>query len=160
MKPSAHGVIPAHHDNCLGCGPDNPAGLQMQMHAIDGAVHADLTLDERMEGAPGLAHGGAIASALDDLFGGVLVLLEIPAVTASLSVEYRLPVALHTPLHLVARCSSIEGRKLHMDGTMTAGDLVVARATAVFVRVEIAHFEASGVPIPDAWRSWGVAVTD
>ncbi|PTL59576.1 PaaI family thioesterase [Paraconexibacter algicola] len=129
----------------------------MQMQAVDGEVHADLTLDGRMEGAPGLAHGGAIAAALDDLFGGVLVLLETPAVTARLNVEYRLPVPLHTPLHLVARCTATEGRKLHMAGTMSAGEAIVAEASAMFVRVEIAHFEASGVPVPDAWRSWGGA---
>lgn len=155
MKPSSLGVIPAHQENCFGCGPGNAAGLQMRMYAVDGEVRAELTLDDRYEGAPGLAHGGIIASAMDDLFGGVLVLLETPAVTASLNVEYRRPVPLHAPLSLVARCSSIEGRKLHMHGTMSAAGVLVAEATAVFVRVEIAHFEAAGVPIPDSWRAWG-----
>lgn len=155
MRPLDNGVIPPHHDNCLGCGPENGAGLQMAMRSRDNDVVADLVLDRRHEGAPGLAHGGAIATALDDLFGGVLVLVQTPAVTASLNVEYRRPVPLGAPLQLAARCVETEGRRLKMRGEIHLGAQLLAEATAVFVRVDVAHFEQAGMSVPDAWRPWG-----
>lgn len=160
MKPLDTGVIPPHHDNCLGCGPGNPAGLQMAMRTHEGEVLADLVLDARHEGAPGLAHGGAIATALDDLFGGVLVLLQMPAVTASLNVEYRRPVPLGAPLQLTARCVQTEGRKLQMHGEIRLDEHLLAEATAVFVRVDVAHFKQAGMPLPDSWRQWGAQASD
>jgi len=154
MKPLETGVIPPHHDNCFGCGPGNPAGLRMTMRAEGDKVVASLTLDERHQGSPGLAHGGVIATVLDDLFGGVLVLVEAPAVTASLSVEYRRPVPLGVPLDVVGRCVGSEGRKLQMHGTISHAGEVLAEATAVFVRVDIAHFKRGGA-IPEEWLRWG-----
>ena len=155
MKPDADGRIPPHHDNCLGCGPGNPAGFALQMHAVGGCVVATTHLDHRHEGAPGLAHGGAVATLLDDLFGGVLVMLETPAVTGNLTVDFRAPVPLRVPLQLEGRCTSQLGRKLTMRGTLRRDGELLAEATALFLQVDLRHFEANGMPIPEPWRRWG-----
>lgn len=154
MRVGDDGAIPAHSPNCFGCGPENEAGLGLRMRVQGTSVVADLSFDRRHEGAPGLAHGGAVAAALDDLFGGVLVLLAAPAVTANLNVDYRAPVPLNRVLKLSAHCVRTTGRKLELAATMTLDEQLVAEATALFVRVDLAHFEATAVPIPDAWRSW------
>jgi hypothetical protein len=39
----------------MGCGSDNPSGLQLEVYRHDDHVYADLTFDERQSGAPGLA---------------------------------------------------------------------------------------------------------
>jgi hypothetical protein len=41
-----------------------------------------------------------------------------------------------------------------MHGTISHGDEVLAEATAVFVRVEVEHFERGGA-IPEEWLRWG-----
>lgn len=155
MKPGSDGVLPAHQPNCFGCGQDNPAGLQMLMRSSDGCARAELVLDRRHEGAPGFAHGGAIAAALDDLFGGVLVILERPAVTASLTVDYRAPVLLGRTLTLAGWCERTEGRKLHLVGTIHDSGTLVAEARALFMEVDVAHFAKSGLPLPEGWQRWG-----
>jgi len=138
----------------MGCGPDNAAGLAMGMRAVDGRVVGSVTLDNRHEGSPGLAHGGAVATALDDLFGGVLVLLEQPAVTANLSVDYRAPVFLGVPLPLVGWCHARTGRKLELRGEMRHADTLLAEATALFLAVDLEHFMRSGAPMPAEWSAW------
>jgi acyl-coenzyme A thioesterase PaaI-like protein len=131
--------------------------------SVDGeCVCAVLVLDERHQGAPGLAHGGAVAAALDDLFGGVLVMLEAPAVTANLNVDFRAPVPLGSELALRARCTGASGRKLTFHATVEHDGRLLAEASALFVRVDLAHFETANAPVPDAWRGWapGVAQRD
>lgn len=49
-------------------GPENSSGLQLEVYRLDDEVYADVAFDERHIGAPGLAHGGAIAAACDDLW--------------------------------------------------------------------------------------------
>lgn len=155
MRSLRSDALPPHHDNCFGCGPRNPAGLGLALRASGDEVIGDLTLDRRHEGSPGLAHGGVIAAALDDLFAGLVMLLRTPSVTASLTVEYRRPVPLGIPLELAGRCTGSEGRRLHLHGSLAAGGELLAEGTAVFVRVDPAHFEQAGVPLPAGWLGWG-----
>ncbi|WP_249011229.1 PaaI family thioesterase [Conexibacter sp. DBS9H8] len=157
MRVGPEGEVPPHHPNCFGCGPDNPAGLGLQMRVDGEGIRANLTLDARHEGAPGLAHGGVVAAVFDDLFGGMLVVLEAPAVTANLNVDFRSPVPLGEPLVLRASNTGADGRKLMFGATLEADGRLLAEATAVFVRVDLAHFKGTRAPIPEAWRRWGTA---
>ncbi|MBJ7332908.1 MAG: PaaI family thioesterase [Solirubrobacteraceae bacterium] len=147
--------LPYHHENCLGCGPENASGLQMEMYTASPRedetkrVRTTIVLDSRHEGAPGLAHGGIVATALDDLFGGVLVRLRIPAVTANLSVDYRAPIALGRELSLEGWCEGVEGRKVRMRGTIHDGEKLVAEATGLFIQVGVEHFTDAGGTLPD-----------
>jgi len=58
-----HGYPPPHQPHCLGCGDRNPASMGLRPRA-DGerVVRSHVTLDQRHEGAPGFAHGGAVAT--------------------------------------------------------------------------------------------------
>ncbi|WP_396913323.1 PaaI family thioesterase, partial [Mycolicibacterium sp.] len=87
--------LPSHTTTCMGCGPDNPHGLRLVVHRSGDAVYTDVTFDERHIGAPGLAHGGAVAAACDDVLGFTLWIAGTPAVTRTLTVEYLRPVPLH-----------------------------------------------------------------
>lgn len=138
-------ALPPHNPECLGCGPDNPAGLAMQIRREGDTVVCDHIFDRRQVGAPGLAHGGAVATACDDMFGFVLYLVAEPAVTRSLEVGYRRPVQLGIPHRIRAHLVHREGRKLHMqaEGTDPEG-LVCFEARAVFLIVGLEHFTRYG----------------
>lgn len=69
--------------------------LHLVVYRSADTVYTDVTFDERHIGAPGLAHGGAVAAACDDVLGFTLWIAGTPAVTRSLTVEYLLPVPLH-----------------------------------------------------------------
>lgn len=133
--------LPSHHPDCLGCGADNPHGHHLAVRRRGDGVVAAHVFDERHVGAPGIAHGGAVATVLDDLFGFLLYRTGQPAVTRSLTVEYLSPVHLGVSYELAAKIVDMEGRRLFVEAEVTdPKERVVARATAIFVVVDVAHF--------------------
>lgn len=144
--------LPAHHDHCLGCGPDNPHGHQLQAVRQGDGVQAQHTFDSRHVGAPGIVHGGAVATVIDDLYGFLLYLEGGPAVTRQLVVDYRAPVLIGTTYRLDAHVTRRDGRKLFVAASVTEsqGGPVVS-STAVFVKVDVEHFEQGSIAVaPDA----------
>lgn len=138
--------LPPHHDHCLACGPENIHGHHLVVHRRGDQVHATHVFDQRHVGAPGIAHGGAVATVLDDLFGFLLYLTGAPAVTRQLDVRYDSPVLLGTPYQLVASMVRTEGRKLFLEADMRdASGGSVASASALFLRVDVAHFRQGAV---------------
>jgi acyl-coenzyme A thioesterase PaaI-like protein len=155
MRPAPDGTVPAHQPHCLGCGPENPAGMGLRLRVEDERVTGTVRFDQRQEGAPGFAHGGAVATVLDDALGTVLILVERPAVTASLTVDFRAPAFLDRELVVEAWCERVEGRKLHLAGQLREGQTVLAEARALFVAVDIEHFRRGGQELPERWDTWG-----
>ena len=136
--------LPPHHPDCLGCGPQNPHGHALSVQRDENGVVAHHVFDQRHVGAPGIAHGGAVATVLDDLFGFLLYTVGELAVTRRLELDYLAPVLLGTPYVLRAAVRSRDGRKLDLTATMDdAQGRSVATATALFVVVEVEHFMQS-----------------
>jgi acyl-CoA thioesterase FadM len=145
--------VHAHHANCLGCGPDNPGTLGLSFVVADERVHAQLHLGQRHEGAPGFAHGGAVATALDDTIGTLLVVLRRPAVTARLEVDYRRPVFVDRSYTVEAWIAEVAGRKLHLAAAMRDEEgQRVAEARALFLEVSLEHFLKGGRELPERVR--------
>jgi acyl-coenzyme A thioesterase PaaI-like protein len=152
MPPQPRPVDP-HHPHSHGCGPENPGSLGLRFHIIEDHVHSALRLDQRHEGAPGFVHGGAVATALDDTLGTLLLVLRRPAVTARLEVDYRTPVFLHTDYTVESWVERIDGRKLHLAAVIRDADrTTVAEAQALFLEVDMAHFSQGGATPPEHWR--------
>ena len=127
-------------------------GLRLR---VDGErVGGRVTFDRRQEGAPGYAHGGAIATVLDDALGSVLMVLGRAAVTAKLEVDFRAPALIGQELQLQAWCEREEARKLYLKGQLQAEGVLIAEATALFVAVGLEHFRRSGSPLPSSWAEW------
>jgi acyl-coenzyme A thioesterase PaaI-like protein len=154
VRPNVDGSVPPHHEHCLACGPENPAGMGLRLRIDGDVVRGDVRFDRRQEGAPGFAHGGAVSTVLDDTFGTVLILLRRPGVTANLTVDFRAPAFLDRDLTTEAWCDRVEGRKVHLTGRMLDGEFVVAEATAIFVEVDLAHFQRGGAELPESWSRW------
>ncbi|GAA1149206.1 PaaI family thioesterase [Nocardioides aquiterrae] len=150
FRPHPDGTqLPPHHGHCLGCGPDNPHGHHLVVQRRGEEVHAVHRFSERHMGAPGIAHGGAVATVLDDLFGFLLYLTGTPAVTRQLEVRYDAPVILGTSYELAARVVRDDGRKLFVEAEMSeVGGTTVATASALFLKVDIAHFDRGAPPAP------------
>jgi acyl-coenzyme A thioesterase PaaI-like protein len=145
----------AHDPMCMGCGPANPSNLGVEAWLDEDRVRGTVPLDDRHAGAPGFAHGGAIAAIMDDLLGSVLLLVDRPAVTASLTVDFKAPALLGRDLVLEAWCEGIDGRKLDLRGEARQDGVLVAEARALFLQVDVSHWEASGRPLPAGWDTWG-----
>ena len=112
-------------------------------------VHAVVEITDDHQGAPGLAHGGVIATAMDEAMGVVTRLLRLPVVTVRLEVDYRLPVPVGTTLHVESRITGQRGRKIYTEalGHLGAADGPVAvEAAALFLQVPLEHFLDNGNP--------------
>lgn len=138
-----------HNPNCHVCGADNPCFGEVRFRREGDRVHAELHLDHRHEGAPGFVHGGVLAAVLDDTLGALLWVLERPAVTARLEVDYRRPAFTGQDHTAEAWCEGTEGRKLHLLAVVrNAAGEVVAEARSLFVEVPREHFAKGGGELP------------
>jgi acyl-coenzyme A thioesterase PaaI-like protein len=123
--------------NCFACGSLNEHGLGMTIHIDHGRAWSELGLEPRFEGWAGVAHGGILATLLDEVMGWTMAAGDEWGVTARLNIEYRKPVEPGTPLRIEGwitrnrrRLAETAGRVLDArDGT----ELVTATATYALV---------------------------
>jgi len=142
--------LPSHAPKCFGCGPDNPCGLGLRAWQDGDEVRGVVTFSEHHTGAPVFAHGGAVATALDDCLGFLMYLIGEPAVTGKLEVTFRKPVTIGTEYKLHAKFDHRDGRKIYNSIDMRdSEDEVVAEATGLFITISIEHFTST---LPDNWR--------
>ncbi|GAA2775378.1 PaaI family thioesterase [Saccharopolyspora taberi] len=82
-------------------GPGSPIAPPMRVEVgDDGTVVGSCTLGLAFEGPPSYGHGGISALLLDQLLGHVHAARGRPGMTIKLSLRYRRPVPLQTPLRL------------------------------------------------------------
>lgn len=126
--------------------------MGLRLEAEGERVRGRVTLDRRHEGAPGFAHGGAIATILDDTLGSLLVVTRVPAVTVKLQVDYRRPAFIGRDFDVEAWIERREARKLYFAGELREGGAVVAEAHGLFLRVDVEHFLRGVEQLPDHVR--------
>jgi acyl-coenzyme A thioesterase PaaI-like protein len=141
LKGAVGPVLPPHYPTCLGCGPDSPQGFHLQAVREGDEVVAEHVFEDRHSGAPGIAHGGAVATIVDDLLGYLLFIVREPGVTRRLEVDYLKPVLIGVPYRIRGRVESRDGRKCWVSCLFTGPDGEVAvTGRALFIVVDVAHF--------------------
>lgn len=140
--------VPSHFRWCMGCGADHPGGLHLEVTAGEGmSMSCVLDVTTYHQGAPGLAHGGIISTAMDEAMGVCNRLLGRPAVTVHLEVDFRKPVPVGATLLISSRIAGVVGRKVYTEATARIGDaggLVAVHAAALFLQVPLQHFIDNG----------------
>ncbi|MDF4252993.1 PaaI family thioesterase [Streptomyces sp. WMMB303] len=138
----------AHYGMCFGCGGGQPHGLHLAARAGEGvSVTAEFTVKPAHQGAPGLAHGGVLTTALDETLGSLGWLMHVIAVAGRLETDFLRPVPVDTLLYLEARTTAVHGRKIYSTATGRIGGPegpVAVRADAVFIEVKVEHFVENG----------------
>ncbi len=146
--PAPGELLGTHYDQCFGCGGEQPHGLHLRTRAGEGVtVTAEFTVRAAHQGAPGLAHGGVLASALDETLGSLSWLLRTIAVTGRLETDFVRPVPVGTTLHLTAEATAVAGRKIYSTAIGRIGGPegpVAVRADGLFIEVKAAHFTDNG----------------
>lgn len=138
LTPLAHGAL----NHCFGCGLENPSGLRLRFFtAEDGSIVCHPRLARRFAGPPGHAHGGIIATLLDEAMSKANRARGIVAMTRQLSVDYLRPVPLGMRLTLTARHVAAHGRRHQCEAQLTdAAGQILATGSAVFVVVDPDRF--------------------
>src|SRR3981081_2380787 len=112
-EPSATVTLTPNPENrCFGCGGANDEGMKLTF-AQDNEkrrIVGRFVLGERYQGGGGMAHGGIIATLLDEAMGKVCRFREARAVTAELTVEYLKPVNVQSEIVVEGRETEQKGR--------------------------------------------------
>jgi uncharacterized protein (TIGR00369 family) len=141
-KPSRNPLFPPsgwQRNRCFGCGPDNSAGLQLQFDPgpRGDTYRCSFQLAPTFGGPPGHAHGGIIATILDEAMSKANRLRNTVALTSHLEVDYLRPVPLGQPLVVEGRISQVRGRALHNRAELrNAEGVVLARSRGKFLAVD------------------------
>jgi acyl-coenzyme A thioesterase PaaI-like protein len=126
----------SHHDLCFGCGQANLFGLQLELERReDGGVAGRFFVKQDHQGPPGFAHGGVIATALDEAMSLLLHGTGTFALTGRLEIELRAPAAVGTFVEVEADVAETDGRRIVLTASAAGEDGPVATARGTFVEV-------------------------
>jgi acyl-coenzyme A thioesterase PaaI-like protein len=113
----------------------NPVAPPVLVEAVNGELHGSAWFDNQYEGPPTCVHGGVIAMVFDEMLGAANILAGNPGMTGTLTIRYRKPTPLRTPLRLEARFEGRDGRKIRTTGAIYHGDVLTAEAEGIFIEL-------------------------
>lgn len=101
-------------------------------------IYAIVRFGSRLNGHPGIVHGGITSTAFDNTFGWLFFALGVPAAfTAYLHVNFRKQIPANSYIVIKARLQSKERRKLFMTATMEDfNGSILADSDSLFISVE------------------------
>jgi len=149
-RPDLQHLLQPNSRHCFVCGLNNPYGLQACFYQTgEKEVTVWYSIPAHFQGYPGVAHGGIVASLLDEVVGRSVMGTDPDQArllfTARLSVRYRQHVPVETPLRLVGRALKDRGRTvtawggvyLAADDPETAQPLAEAESLLVAVADDV-----------------------
>jgi uncharacterized protein (TIGR00369 family) len=124
---------------CFACGKDNSFGLGLKIIVKDGQAGTTFIPAVTHEGPNGLAHGGIIATALDETMVNLLWAQGKDAVTAELKVRFSQPVKIGQSLNIVARETKAHHKLMEMEAVATDinGKIIVKGSGKFLLKKEV-----------------------
>ncbi len=111
--------------------------FSVSMTETESGIVARVRFDTRHEGPPGHAHGGSIATVLDETMGTLAFIHGHKVLAARLEVKYRKPVPLNEPLLAVCTITSRNRRKITAHAELKrASGLVLVESSGLFIDIE------------------------
>lgn len=97
----------------------------------------ELVATESFEGYKGIFHGGVVASLLDEVMIKAILARDIYAVTAEMTIRYRLPVRTGERIRFVGKVVNSKGRLYTTAGEAVGIDgTVYASATGTYLQAK------------------------
>ena len=94
-------ATPVDDGHCFACGQKSEIGLHLHFEQQpDGSVRSAVTLDQPYQGWRGLAHGGIVATLLDEAMAHAAGARGYLGMTAELKLRFRKAVPIDAPLVL------------------------------------------------------------
>lgn len=121
--------------NCFACGALNTSGLNLTLHVDGEQCWTEIALPRRFEGWDGIAHGGIVCTLLDEVMAWALTDHDAWGLTARLSVDFKRPVRVGTPIRAEGWVTDVRRRLLSTAGRVVepATGTVLATAEALYV---------------------------
>ncbi len=136
------------HGRCFGCGPANPAGLQLRSFPRGTEVVAQWQPMEQHQAFPGMLNGGIIGALLDchSNWTAAWHLMshgQLPqppcTVTADYAVKLLRPTPLDAPVDLVARVAESGADRAVIEAVLSSAGKTRATCRGTFVAVRPGH---------------------
>ena len=109
-------------------------------------------LSRRYTGPPGHAHGGIIATILDEAMGKANRITQVTAVTKEMTVEYCRLVPLGKPLIAEGWQRSITGRvHVNVAELRSAEGEILARSEGTFIAIDPQKMFSKHLKLGDSW---------
>lgn len=126
--------FPFDDGGCFGCSPSNPDGLGLEFRRDGDSIRATYTVAERFHGAPGVAHGGIVATILDEFSCAAAVFVgKQRVVTGELTVRYEDACPVAEEVEISARITDeSHPRYIVIEGEVRHRGAVVARSRGKF----------------------------
>ncbi len=125
------------NQGCYVCGRKNPAGLAVDFE-IDRdarAIRALFTPSPSHQGYEGIVHGGILSALLDEAMAKLAFSLGLPAVTAEMTVKFKVPVAPGDALNVSGRLIHETRRLIQAEARIERGPVIVAEATGKLLKI-------------------------
>lgn len=128
--------VAPHH--CFACGTLNEHGMLLELHVAPKRAWSDLVFEDRFQGWDGIAHGGILATILDEVMAWSLVAEDNWGLTARMSLEFRRPVEVGQALHAEGWVTRSRRRVVDTAGHIldAAGGPPLVTATGVYVAAD------------------------
>jgi hypothetical protein len=130
-------------DDSPASGSANPLSMGMRLRREGDTAVGMVSLGPGWEGAPGRGHGGIVAACVDETMGALLPIIGTMAFTGELTLRYRRPCPIATPVEFRAWLESTEGRKLFIKSTGTGPEGLFVEASATFIAVDLEQFSSA-----------------
>ncbi|MFB3881479.1 MAG: PaaI family thioesterase [Armatimonadota bacterium] len=122
-------------DMCFACGAGNPIGLKLQFRFDGDDYVTDFVVQPEHQGWTGVAHGGLLATVLDEAMARLLWEKGLNAITGRLTVRYHKPLAIGESIRVRARITKQRPLGIETSAEAMRGSDLIAEATAVSVEV-------------------------
>lgn len=130
---------------CAGCSARGTCqmGITVIRLDADGVVRAQARMSQKMEGGPGVAHGGWTAAVFDEVVGQVPRLYGVLSVTKTLIVNYLRPVPIGRDLVVEAAVTTRRDGRWELTGRLVLESTGVELATAsgTWIERDPSHFD-------------------
>ena len=118
---------------CFGCSASNAQGLRLTFRRRGDSVRVRHTIADHFHPAPGIAHGGIVATLLDEVScAAVFFVRGQMVVTGELSVRYERPCPVGRALDLEAQVTGEHARYLVVEAVLCEDGQVLARSHGKF----------------------------
>ncbi|MGE0789253.1 MAG: PaaI family thioesterase [Sandaracinaceae bacterium] len=139
---------------CFGCAPDHPAGLRLTFRRDGDVIETRFVPPDRMQGPPGIMHGGLVATLGDELGAWTVIgLLDKFAFTAEMSCRFKGPVRIGREVIGRGRIVKPGSRVVGIEVRLEQEGAEVYTSELKFVVLDRAGAERLlGGPLPSAWE--------
>jgi uncharacterized protein (TIGR00369 family) len=126
--------------NCFGCSPRNPHGLHLVFHRTGRGARTSCTLPAHLCGFEGIAHGGVVATLLDEAAAWALIAhAGRLGFTRTMNVTFHRPASLDAPLSAEGAVETCDAKQARTRAEVRSGDgTLLAEAFAEWTLMSLA----------------------